>query len=229
MTHNTTILFLVIAALYLVSCSKDNDKCVGECATVTISGQVVDTPILKGISNIPVKIYLRSGGPGIGVVTKDIALTTSDKQGNFAITVSIDKSLFPRYQLYIEPVLSETYISSFYPGANNYKNFEQYQSEISNLRFTLHPKAILKIELRNTQNQTFNDFSLSYSYSTTLVGRFDHYGLPPLRDTILSMETAANIYTRIFWSKTYSPGQTSYFSDSITCNATGNNTYVLNY
>ena len=219
------LLFLVATSLF--ACTKDDVKCIGDCAKITISGQLVDTPNLTGIANIPIKIFLRSGGPGMGTITKDIDVITSDKQGNFKTTINIDTSLFPSYKLYIEPIAGETYITPF--EGDDYVYSSHFQKDILSVRFVLFHKAVLQIQLRNTQNETFNDFSLSYTFTNTLRGTFDQRGLPPLKDTMLVRETTANIYTRIFWSKTYAPGQTTYFSDSIICNKDGNNIYVLKY
>ena len=211
----------------MFACAKEDAKCIGKCAKITISGQVVDTPNQAGIANIPIKIFLRSGGPGIGPVTKDIDVITTDKQGNFKTTINIDTSQFPRYKLYIKPIISELYIDPF--EGEDYKYYDHFQKDISNLKFVLFYKTLLKIHLRNTQNETFNDFSLFYTFTYTRRGTFDHRGLPPLKDTTIITETAANIYTRIYWDKTYVPGQTKYFSDSIICTKDGNNNYVLNY
>lgn len=219
------LLFLLVTSLF--ACAKDDVKCIGDCAKITISGQVVDTPNLTGIANIPIKIFLRSGGPGMGTTTKDIDVITSDKQGNFKTTINIDTSLFPRYKLYIESNAGENYISPF--EGDEYVYYRHFQKDILSVKFVLFDKAVLQIQLRNTQNETFNDFSLSYTFTTTLLGTFEHRGLPPLKDTTLFRETAANIYTRIFWSKTYAPGQMTYFSDSIICSKDGNNIYVLKY
>ena len=224
MLKNFLLLLIVIS---FFSCAKEDTNCIGKCAKITISGRVVDTPNQAGIANIPIKIFLRSGGPGIGPVTKDIDVITSDKQGNFKTIINIDTSLFPNYRLYIEPVLSELYINPF--GGQDYRNYDHFQKEITGVKFVLFHKTFLKIQLRNKQNETFNGFSLSYTFTNSLLGTFDHRGPPPLKDTTIIRETAADIYTRIFWSKIYVPGQISDFSDSIICSKDGDNIYVLNY
>ncbi|HRN56422.1 MAG TPA: hypothetical protein PLS00_12040 [Niabella sp.] len=103
----------------------------------------------------------------------------------------------------------------------------QYASEVNNLRITMYPKADLSIRLMRNQNNNYFLFDIIYQYSPTRIGIFSKSG--NLTDTILNVETSANIYTKIEWTESYGFGQTTRFVDSIKCSPGNNNSFIINY
>lgn len=213
-----------LIAILTSSCKKDG--CTANCADIHISGQVVDTSTNTGVANMPILVQWNSYSTSILMPDKGpqkITGTRTNKDGYFDLIATVDKGKFGSYYISIETQLSEKYLNNYIP-----QYISQYTATARNLKLTIYPKAKLSIQLVNTQNDTFSFFDLLYSYSPTRIGIASSTW--PLSNKTYTVETAANIYTRIDWTKGGNGfGQRKDYSDSIRCVPDKENIFVLNY
>jgi hypothetical protein len=220
-------LFFALIFLGLVTaCQKT--KCEGDCAEIRITGQAIDSATNKGLANIPIEVNWERASFACVACSRIVVKTAkTDNAGNFDFTVTVDKAKFGNYYLNIEAQCPGNYMG-YSPLENKItRTLSQYVTATDHLRMVMYPKARLTIQLQNTQNDTFQYFSLRYRYSNTGLGIMT-VEPPPLRNTH-EIETAAGLFTKLEWSKNYGFGQNLYYSDSIKCSATGPNVFVINY
>ncbi len=217
------ILILLLFSL-ITSCEKE---CTGNCAEITIVGQVLSASNNQGLAKVPVKVYWQSSGFGFFNSTLKVAKTKTNKRGEFKISKTIDKARFEDYYLQVETDIPNGFIDNYGQKEKLTKYINQYQP-VADLRMVVYPEAKLLIKLVKNQNDNFNYFDVSYSYHRPYSGSgFESNS--SLRDTILTRKTGAGVYTRITWRKNYGPGQNTYFNDSILCSSSKDNVFVINY
>lgn len=220
------VLFLCLIISLIISCKKNT--CNGDCREIHISGRVVDTSNNKGLANVPIQIYWQDRGFCISCSKMNVSNSKTNNQGNFDFVVTVDKERFKNDFLYVEAAIPNGYIHSYSKTERfEYDYVTEYDPEVSGLRFVMYPKANLLIKLVKNQNDNFNFFDVQYTYSPTSIGIFHPSGT--FTDTTFSVETSANIYTKIEWRKGYGFGQTKNFIDSIKCSPASNNNFTINY
>ncbi|RDC64828.1 hypothetical protein [Adhaeribacter pallidiroseus] len=217
------ILILLLCSL-ITSCEKE---CGGNCAEITIVGQVVSASTNQGIEKVPIAVYWQSSGFGFFNATLKVAKTKTNKRGEFKISKTIDKARFQNYYLKVETSMPGGFIDNYGQKEKLTEYINQYQP-VADLRMMVYPEAKLLIKLVKNQTDNFNSFDVSYSYHRPYSGS-GFASNSRLRDTILIVKTAADVYTRITWSKNYGPGQNTSFTDSIRCFSSKDNVFVINY
>ncbi len=220
------ILFLFLIASLIISCKKNS--CTGNCGEIQISGQVIDTSTNKGLANVPIQVYWQKSGFCISCNKINVTNSKTSNEGNFNFSATVDKDRFKNYFLFVEAAIPNGYIHSYSKTERvEYDYLSEYDPQVSNLRFVMYPKANLSIKVVKNQNDNFNFFDVKYTYSPTSIGIFNPPGT--FSDTTFSVETSANIFTKIEWRKGYGFGQTKNFADSIKCSPVSNNSFTINY
>jgi len=227
------ILGLLVITATSVSCKKET--CQGNCANISISGTLIDSSTSRGLAKVPINVYWQDQGVCYSCPQIDVLNAKTDNDGNFSFTTSIDTSRFGRYALYVSAPIPPGYIPDGYLGDPiNQENLlkeslSNYTSSFDNIRFILYQKTNLNIQLVRTQNDIFTGFDLDYYYDFTHLGLYTYTGPPPVSVTSFSRATAANVFTKIIWTKGYGFGQTSSFVDSIKCTVNTNNSISIPY
>lgn len=220
------LLFFILLIALIVSCKKN--YCSGNCADIRISGQVVDTSSNQGIADVPIQVYWEESTFCTSCHTTKVAESKTNNEGYFNFVITVDKDKFGDNYLSINASIPSGYIHSYGNTERVISSYiSQYIIQDDNLRIVMYPKANLSINLVKNQNDTFNYFDLTYTYSPTRIGIFSQSGT--LRDTAFNVQTSANIYTKIEWRKGYGFGQTTTYIDSIKCSSTSPNTFIINY
>ena len=219
--------------LVLISCKKEQPVCKGNCYNIVLKGRVFDKTNLNGLSNIPVEVNWRRGGICIGCTTYTVTKGKTDDKGNFNLTQSIDTILFKDYHLSVEIPADSTYFINPSEDGNRYfrKRLYSYTGpELQQLNFELYPKVPLTIKLRRTQTDNFGYFILGHSFNDNF--SFISYTLydPQLaKDTVLHLQTAPDIYTKIGWRKGINGGPFTEVTDSLICTKGGINTIEVTF
>lgn len=226
------VLFILISC-FVTSCKREKIACRGNCADITIKGWVYDATSNKGFLNVPVNLkwqYIRTCFTCIGA-TKNLYSAKTDQQGNFTFDVSIDTTLFNDYSLEVSTSDQSGYFSLFPKLIGKY-NVQQFQS----VNMAFYPKAVLTLRLHRTQTDVFEGFSV-YHYFNHTDGSGDYTGQyaylktrqEPFGDTVIQVETAANVLTKIKRMKSYSNGTVAEQTDSIVYKSTGQNVFDIYY
>ncbi len=193
---------------------KEEEKCVSNCAKIVITGQIIDASKKKGISKVPIDIYSQS----MGILNSKIKLgdTKTNKNGQFTFSKTIDKELFTFKTLNVVAHLNENFISSHFEKGKITTSIYKY-SPTTHIEIVMHPEVDLTINLLDKQNDNFKNFTLTYSYNHPYT--IGIYSLPTqtLKDTSITVKTAAGKYTIIEWRKNYGPGINKKFVDSVFC------------
>lgn len=217
--------------LFLVSCKKEFTKCSGNCETLTISGRVIDASNNKGVAGVPVSVYWMDAG--ICYVCPHLAVGgwKTNASGDFRFHVSVDRSMFGSYTLYVEVPVPHGYIANSREDTHLRANMHRYNPlELQNLRFEVFQKTDLTLRLTRVNADNFRSFEVGYRYDYTGIGIYDNNGSQPATSFDVTVPTAANVFTKVYWSKWYGvPGQWTSFTDSIKCLAGRTNTIVINY
>lgn len=218
------LLPILLLAL-LTSCKKE--ECTGDCVEVVFTGKVIDLSNKQGVERVPIQVFWQSNPFGFFSNTSEVADSRTDKQGQFTISKSIDKSKFEFNSLHVEARVPNGYISRHGPYEKEIQLIHQYAQRYE-ARFEMHQEANLDIKLVKNQSDSFNLFALAYSYDHPYsVGVIS--GAKAVRDTTIRVKTAAGVYTKVRWEKTLGIRQSKTFVDSILCDAAKNNTLIVAY
>ena len=215
---------LILICSLLFSCEKE---CTGNCAEITIIGKVVNATNKQGIANVPIQINWQESGFGFFNFSLKFANTKTDNQGQFKISKEIDKAKFKTYYLQVDADIPEGFIDYYGQNKKKADYINQYQP-VTDIRLEIYPEAPLTIKLVRNQNDNLKFLSLNYSYHRPY-GAGVFISTNSTNDTTFNVKTAANVYTKIEWSKNYGPGQTSTFVDSILCSPSKTNVFTINY
>lgn len=222
----------LIAIIFIISCKKDDlIKCSGNCVPVTVSGKVIDVSNNKGLAGIPVSVYWMDAGICYVCPHLNVGMGLSNKSGEFHFNVSVENSRFGMYALYVEVPVPNGYIANMKDETSLWANMHYYNpSELQDLKFEMFQKTHLTMKLTRLNTDNFKWFEVSYRFDYTGYGIYDNNGNQPATSFDLTVSTAANVFTKVYWGKWYGvPGQWTYFTDSIKCIAGRNNSIVINY
>lgn len=215
------------------SCKKEQPVCRSNCFNVVLKGRVFDKTNLKGLVNIPVEVNWRRRGICIGCNTYIVAKGKTDATGNYNLTQSIDTILFKDYNLSVEIPADSAYFINPLEDGNRYfrKRLYSYTGpELQQLNFELYPKVPLTIKLRRTQTDNFGYFIINHSFSNIFsVNSYSLYDPQLAKDTVLHLQTAPDIYTKIEWRKGINGGHFTEVTDSLICTKGGTNTIEVNF
>jgi len=216
-----------------ISCKKEQPVCKGNCYNIVIKGRVFDKTNLKGLVNIPVEVNWRRGGICIGCTVYTVAKGKTDANGDFNLSQSIDTILFKDYNLSVEIPADTAYFINPLEAGNRFFRKRLYGftgPELQQLNFELYPKVPLTIKLRRTQTDNFGYFILGHSFIDNFsVSSYSLYNPQLAKDTVLHLQTAPDIYTKIEWRKGINGGPFTEVTDSLICTKGGTNTIEVNF
>ena len=228
------VILLINMSCFFISCEKEYlpDCTSGNCVNTNIKGSLYVKPTGEKLSNILVEVSFVYKNTMWFVVPHKVVSGKTDKNGIFNFNVTIDTTYFKEYSLWVRIPQLENYISVHNISLDYISMwFYDYDADVlQNIHFEFYKKAILTINLNRTQMDDFDYFYLSYSYD----GNIGFYAItmPDLKFTtneIFQLETAADIYTTIWWTKRLKEETIDYKTDSLICKQNRDNIFNLNY
>ena len=149
------------------------------------------------------------------------------KNGEFNFNVKIDTTSFDDHYLSVFCRQPANYITAF---NRTHERFYHYDKEsLKNINFELYKKAALTISLNRTE---MDDFEVLYVYHSFVDGSSTISIIRPTtpeQDKILQRETAADMYTKITWTKHFKDKPTQFYADSLICRQNKSNVFNINY
>jgi hypothetical protein len=219
---NRIVLFIGFClCFFLFSCEKDYkpDLKSEHTIDVNIRGTLNVIPSGEKINDVLVEVVFVKGWGSQKVVSG------KTKNGEFNFNVAIDTTTFNEYYMHISISSPANYITT-----NSSVRFYQFDKEtLKNINFELYRNATLTIDLNRTETDDFEVMYVYHSFvantSTMSIIRPD----TPEKDRILQRVTAADVYTKITWSKHFKDNTTQWYADSLICRQKENNVYNINY
>jgi len=236
------ILLLICVGYFFTSCEKDYlpDLDSEHCINVNIKGSVCVKPSEEKLNNIPVEVLFVYNYSMFSYEIQKVVSGKTNKNGEFDFKAIIDTTSFKNYYLCIRIPRLADYISFPYSGNSNYVdiNFYDYDADAlqKSINFELYKKVKLTINLKRTQTDEFEYFSVEHSFVDNL--RYSDYLISSptfATSEILQCETAADVYTKIRWGKRlkgdtmgslYGPNA---HIDSLICRQNSSNVFNINY
>jgi hypothetical protein len=214
------------------SCRKNANGCKANCVELSISGRALDKTTNQGFAYIPVSVHWASSFTmgGISGSPKLVHKASTDDQGRFSFSVTVDSSLFERNHLEVSVPLQEGYLDDFNDHLE--KNMFEYSPvDLQGIEFGMYPTADLTIRLHRDQSDPFEYFSVQHYYSYDRPHYNDYLlaGNDLPGDTVIRTKTSADIYTLIISTKTSGFGSFSEKIDSIICDRNNENVIDITY
>lgn len=216
----TPILIILISVVSL-SCRKEIaiEHCSQNCKTLNIKGKFYDGVNNIGFSNMPVELkwsYFRSCI--ICPSAREIYSGRSDENGVFNFSIEVDSTFFNDYSLQLSTPRVSNYFELF---PKNLSKEDLENDSLVNIDY--YPIGNLKLNLQRVGTDSINKLSVSHFWKTHSTGetifRQDYFSESPniFIDTLLNIETVAEISTMVMVSVFYTNGNRTDISDSIVC------------
>jgi hypothetical protein len=234
------ILFIVGLFVFTGSCRKDLGACRGNCAGIHFSGIVYDKTTGQALANQHIAVNLYRSAYCIGCTVYKVAAGTTGANGHFIFDTKFDSTLMRDYYLSVNIPAPENYILNAEPvgpGIQSYAvtantRFYNLDSTVAmaNINAGFYPKTLLHINLHRTAtNVPLNPYlTLDFTFDQQRSG----WGILESnsnKDTTLTINTAANIFTKITASSLISPSNVISVIDSIKCMKNANNAIDIYY
>jgi len=229
----TTILMSSCNLFFNLPSEEQSVVCESNCYPLNIQGSVINKSTNRGIKDIRVTMKWNNNDHFCFLCTDNIIICekTTDSNGSFTITNSIDTSYFHKdYSLSIEIPEDANYIAplgyAFY--AQKFK-----VSQLKQISFELYSKVKLKIVTERILTDSMDGFYVNhyfcdnYTYDDLTNVRHEYRFIHPLNDTLL-VETSPFIKTYIKWRKYFNDVRTDHL-DSIICRTGQENLYTIKY
>jgi hypothetical protein len=237
--RNTAISFTVLLLTFFYSCKKHLPPCSGNCAAVVFSGMVYDKTSNQPLSNQNLTINLYQNSYCIICSSYKLASGKSGDDGHFLFNTEIDTTLLKTYHIGFNVSVTSNYILnaepvgpgiSQYPTSSSISFYSIDRIAMQNLNFGFYPKTLLHINLHRITPiiPQYPTLDLEFSFDNQL----SIWGLAQSnnnKDTTLTINTTANIFTRIISRKFISTTNVISNTDSIKCTTTGNNSIDISY
>jgi hypothetical protein len=231
-----TNIFKIAAVVLLLtasvpSCEDDSDykpDCAsGRCETVNIKGSLRVVPSGDGLRGVPVEVILVNHA-GKWNTSKKVVSGKTDRDGVFNFNVTIDINSFENnHHLRVMIPNQKDYIN-----ISNLEHFFRYdENALSNIHFEFYNRAQLTIHLNRTQTDEFDEFALGHFFLIGGYGRllFIERDPAPKPARTFQIETAADVYTKIVWTKSLNREEIFQNFDSLICRQNSNNVINVNY
>jgi hypothetical protein len=180
---------------------------------------------------VPVNVYWMDAGICYVCPHINVGGGKTNSSGDFYLNVSVDASMFGRYALFVEVPVPHGYIANMKDESYLWANMHYYSPlELQNLRFEVFQKTNLTMKLTRVNTDNFKSFEVSYRFDYTGYGIYYDNVSQSAKSFDLTVPTASNVFTKVYWSKWYGvPGQWIYSTDSIKCLAGRSNSIAINY
>lgn len=228
MNKNYQILTLIVALFFTISCKKKNIVCEENCYQIELKGKVTNGVTKVGEPNIPLIIERGKRGAVITIFNPVKVFTSSDN-GLVFTSLLIDSSMFKNdYYLRVWVKKNENFIA---PNTKN--NFEYLydinSNDFKNINFKVYPKAKLIVTIKRTLNDSFLSYSINGIYDNNSIDIFYTDSQINFTQKEFSVETSADIFTKIYATKRFNNGQSVIKTDSIKCLNGANNILELTF
>lgn len=185
------------------------------------------------MKDIPVEAVWFRSAYCIGCTSYNVVSGTSGSDGSFAFSAKIDSSFFKDYHLTVRIPRDSGYIILPVDGGVHFAEYSLYDFDANafeQLKFEYYPKTTLKIKLHRTGNDAFDFFSTNHFFVNDFgYGDLVVTGQQFAKDTVLNVETAADVYTKITWKKMVAGAAVFEETDSLICTKNGDNSFDINY
>lgn len=225
------IFFLFQACEHILEFGNEDKfiKCDSDCYEVILKGKILDKLTNTGIPNIPVTLKWDEWDCWF-CSDKIISIQRTNSSGEFLFKSKIDTSMFAeRVWLEISVPENESYI--IFPSDREYNItcFEEIGS--NNFQFDYYTKTNLQLELVRVKSDTFQYFSVKHWFKNKFIyADYITTSSGEVQENILrNVETAANVYTYIEWSKKYDSNTRKTYIDSIICEPGIVNKYKIEF
>lgn len=225
-------LFLFLGSIFF-SCKKNQPACKGNCVDIALDGKFYVKTTGKGLANVPVEVTWFKKGVLPGIVSYKVASGNTANDGSFHFNSTIDSSFFENYALSVRAPADTNYISLQAEGGSDFNEIKFFNLDVNgmrNMNFEFYPKTFLTINLHRTENDGFEYFSVEHTFVNKI--QYQDYiltGQQTAGDTILTVPTSTDIFTKIIWTKIIGLGQSIEKTDSLVCTKTGPNVFNINY
>lgn len=233
---------LIIACLpFLFStCKKDLPPCKGQCADVVFAGVVYDKTSGDPLNSQEVTVNLFHNPGCLFCTSYKVTTGKTGGDGHFLLNTSFDTSLLSDYHLNISVPVPPNYLQYVQPVgpgivADNkaYASLQFYyldQDSLHHLSFGFYPKTLLHINLHRTTSivAAYPTVSLEFQFD----GKSSIWGIEQRstnKDTTITVNTSANIFTKIIALKQTAETTVATSIDSVRCSLLGNNTIDITY
>ena len=229
----------MFGCFFFYSCKKQLPPCSGNCAAVTFSGIVYDKTTNQSLSNQNISINLYRNSYCIICSSYKLALGKSNNDGHFLFNTEFDTSLLKTYYIGINVSVIKNYIlyaEPVGPGISGYPTSSSVAFSnidliaMRNLKFGFYPKTLLHINLHRAtpiiSQYPILDLEFIFDNQTSIWGLAQSNNN---KDTTLTINTTANIFTRIISRKFISTTNVVSNIDSVKCTTTGNNSIDISY
>jgi hypothetical protein len=230
---------LVGVFIFIGSCKKDLPACRGNCAGVHFAGIVYDKTTGQALTNQHVTVNLYRSVYCIGCTVYKLAEGATGSNGRFAFNAQFDTTLLKDYYISVNIPAPDNYILNAepvgpgiqaYAVTSNTRFYDLDSAAMANLSTGFYPKTLLHINLHRTAaNVPANPYlTLDFSFDQQGSG----WGIKESntnKDTTLTINTAANIFTKITASSLIAPGNVVSVIDSVKCIKNENNAVDIYY
>jgi len=234
------ILILICVASSINSCRKELPACTGNCSTIVFSGMIYDKTTSQPLSGQSVDVILHQNTYCLICSTFKVVSGKSDANGRFRMSKMMDTTLFNDNYLLVAVPIPDNYLEYPEPvGPGIIRDKPEYSNiridsfnltAMGNLTFGFYPKTLLHINMHRTTPLIlqYRDITLEFEFDKKLSG----WGLEQLntnQDTSLTINTSANIFTKITTRKFVDTSTVISKTDSIKCKLSNNNTMDFYY
>ena len=242
-----TIAFISGIIFCLHSCRKEKlPNCSGNCSELIIAGLIYDKTTNIPLDNQNVKVSLHQNTGCLICSNPEMVSGKTGKDGRFRLTTVFDTTLLrdnylivyspipANYLLFPEPVGPLTPANTVQSSSIVFYSLDSTainndSASISNIHFGIYPMALLHMNFHRSNTATefptldvninFDDQNMDWGFYMTNTNK----------DTTLTINTAANIFTKITSVKYISPSNIISQTDSIKCAVNGNNHIEIYY
>jgi hypothetical protein len=241
MTHCVRISASLLVLVLCGSCHKTLGPCTGNCQILHFTGIAVDAGNQKPLANLSVKVYVHGQTNCLICGPITVVSGTTKADGTFDLTATIDTSTVPlqfcsvsvqapaNYIVYAGPLalggVSDPAFNnldmalSIDSAGTSYEEFDFFQAILLTLR--LHRTAAI------LPSEPFLSLSFTLSASSTSILELNE--TPSNADTVLTLNTGANVFTRINYGEFLTDSTKESLTDSIRCVPGANNSIEISY
>jgi len=213
---------ILLIAIIAYSCEKDARCTSGDCVTVNIKGALRVQPSGEGLNDVPVEAFFHKTG-SVRNTSRRISSESTNRNGEFNIKATIDKNFKNGYLRVVIPHQKNYIYSS---NIKYFYDWDDNREALNNISFEFYNKAILTINLIRTPINDFDSFGVVFeSVKGPQHCTFDT-PYPNSKIEIRQVETAADVYTKIWLWKQINEETFLVSLDSLICRQNSNNVYI---
>lgn len=220
---------LAILPFFLSSCLKA--KCDGDCITTSFKGRVYDATTNKGFDRIKVRAIWSNQNQDY--LYPEINIDQTNADGSFELKANINPNYFDSKSLNIQFEAPDGYeLRGNIDGNNFFSSFSFYDYDAAAFKqidFKLYPVTEAKIKLVRIQTDSLKAFRMEYSFNNEYATHFGYVFNNFSQNYEYTIQTTADIYTKIKLVKTLASGAIITSVDSAIFRRNQNNILQVNY